>query len=266
MQGLGVHRLRQVIVETRLLRQAAVLLIDEKILNRLAQERTRLLEEAREKTRESMALEMQDLMEALTEARTKLGEAQQLALQLRKERRELEAQKQELELAVNRRLDEGRSKIRQETKKEAQEENRLREADQEKLIADLREQIGVLKRKSEQGSQQAQGEVLKLEIEDLLQHHFPSDIIEDIPRGTHGGDVLQHVRNNLGRDCGTILWESERTKAWSDVWVGFVPGVGLALFGRAGGGVLSGKIVVGRASAAQAGTYSPIRRRASKSG
>jgi hypothetical protein len=193
--------------------------IDQEVLNRLAQERTRLLEEAREKARASMALEMQDLNEQLTEARTKLGEAQQLELQVRKERRDLETQKQELDLAVNRRLDEERNKIREETKKEAQEENRLREADQDKLIADLRRQIGDLKRKSEQGSQQAQGEVLELEIEDILRQQFPSDIIEAIPRGTLGGDVLQHVHDNLGRECGAILWESKRTKAWSDVWL-----------------------------------------------
>ena len=76
-----------------------------------------------------------------------------------------------------------------------------------------------MKRKSEQGSQQAQGEVFELEIEDLLRQHFPFDIIEAIPRGTHGGDVLQQVHDNLGRECGTILWESKRTKVWSDGWL-----------------------------------------------
>src|SRR5207245_2922894 len=120
----------------------------------------------------------------------RVEQAQSAELLLRKDRRELESQKQELELAVNRWLDDERGKIREEAKKEAEDENRLREADQDKLVADLRKQIGELKRKSEQGSQQAQGEVLELEIEDLLRHHFAFDMIEAIPRGALGGDVL----------------------------------------------------------------------------
>src|SRR5438132_1519639 len=133
--------------------------------------------------------------------------------------RELETQKQELELAVNRRLDEERDTIRQEAMKQAQEENRLHDRDQEKLIDDLRRQIGDLKRTSELGSQQAQGEVMELELEELLRHHFPQDGIEAIPRGTHGGDVLQRVHDHCGKECGTILWEAKRTKAWNDGWL-----------------------------------------------
>src|SRR5207245_2505770 len=193
--------------------------LEQEILTRVAQQREALLEDAKKQARASLALEMQDLNAQLSESKTKLEAAQAAELEIRKERRELETQKQELELAVNRRLDEERDTIRQEAMKQAQEENRLHDRDQEKLIDDLRRQIGDLKRTSELGSQQAQGEVMELELEELLRHHFPQDGIEAIPRGTHGGDVLQRVHDHCGKDCGTILWEAKRTKAWSDGWL-----------------------------------------------
>lgn len=76
-----------------------------------------------------------------------------------------------------------------------------------------------MKRKAEQGSQQLQGEVQELELEALLRAKFPQDTIEPVPKGEHGGDVLHRVVGPLGKVCGTILWESKRTKNWSDSWL-----------------------------------------------
>ncbi|WP_237706021.1 DUF2130 domain-containing protein [Methanocella conradii] len=75
-----------------------------------------------------------------------------------------------------------------------------------------------LKRKAEQGSQQ-QGEVLELKLEEILRSAFPYDIIEPVGKGRKGGDVIQHVHSLSGEDCGAILWEAKRAKAWSDGWV-----------------------------------------------
>ena len=140
-------------------------------------------------------------------------------MQLRKDRRELETQKSELELAFTRKLDEERNAIRQAAKQEACDENRMREADRDNTIATLRRQIDDLKRKSEQGSNQAQGEVMELVLEDALRHNFPLDTIDDVPVGVHGGDLLHHVFDTSSQACGTMLWESKRTKAWSDTWL-----------------------------------------------
>jgi len=193
--------------------------LEQQLNERLAQEQPRLIAEAEKRAKDAVALEVQDLSEQVTQAKAKLGEAQRSELQLRKERRELEEQKQELELTVNRRLDEERRKVREQAMKEADEANRLREADKDKLVADLRRQIDDMKRISELGSQQAQGEVMELELEDLLRHHFPEDTIEAVPRSHHGGDVLQRVHDNAGLECGLILWESKRTKSWNDGWL-----------------------------------------------
>ncbi|MEQ1934769.1 MAG: DUF2130 domain-containing protein, partial [Fimbriimonadaceae bacterium] len=74
-------------------------------------------------------------------------------------------------------------------------------------------------RKAEQGSQQLQGEVFELELEGLLRAKFPLDSIEPVAKGKEGGDVLQRIVGPLGQACGAILWESKRTKNWSDGWL-----------------------------------------------
>src|SRR6266403_1835673 len=57
----------------------------------------------------------------------------------------------------------------------------------------MQKTIEELKRKAEQGSQQLQGEVLELQLESLLAAKFPHDRIEPVPKGEHGGDILQRV-------------------------------------------------------------------------
>lgn len=92
-------------------------------------------------------------------------------------------------------------------------------AEKDKLIADAQRQVEEMKRKMEQGSQQLQGEVQELEMEALLRAKFSRDTIEPVPKGEHGGDALHRVLGPLGQVCGTILWESKRTKNWSDGWL-----------------------------------------------
>jgi hypothetical protein len=81
-------------------------------------------------------------------------------------------------------------------------------------------QIEDLRRKAEQGSQQLQGEAQELELEALLRQKFPRDLLEPVPKGEFGGDLVQRVVGPAGQICGTILWEAKRTKNWSDGWLG----------------------------------------------
>ncbi len=94
-----------------------------------------------------------------------------------------------------------------------------KDAEKEKQLTDMKKQIEELKRKAEQGSQQLQGEVLELELESILQREFPFDKIEPVAKGTRGGDVMHCVHTQTGRLCGAILWETKRTKIWSDGWI-----------------------------------------------
>jgi len=136
-----------------------------------------------------------------------------------RKQRELDDAKRELDLTVEKRIQEGLTTARDQARKEAEEELKLKVLDKEQVISALQKQIEDLKRRADQGSQQAQGEVMELELETILRAKFPRDLIEPVPKGEFGGDVLHRVLGPLGQPCGTILWESKRTKNWTDSWL-----------------------------------------------
>jgi hypothetical protein len=189
------------------------------ISRRVAEESEKIREEVVQEQTQVFQTELKEKERALAEKDAKLLEAQQAELAVRKERRTLEAQKRELELQIERRLDEERGKIREATQKEEDESHRLKLAEKDKVIADMRKQVDELRRKSEQGSQQIQGEVGELELEGVLKGAFPGDHFEPVPNGRAGGDVIQTVVGPNGLMCGKILWENKRAKNWSDEWL-----------------------------------------------
>jgi len=79
--------------------------------------------------------------------------------------------------------------------------------------------IEELKRKSEQGSMQLQGESQEILLEEILKENFPFDLIEEVGKGVEGADCMQIIRNSAGTVCGKIIYESKRTKAWSNAWI-----------------------------------------------
>lgn len=151
--------------------------------------------------------------------REQVDQAQKLELTIRKEKNDLIEQKRTFELEKQRAIDAEREKIRQKTLEEAAESQRLKIREYEKKLADMSKAVEEAQRKATQGSQQLQGEVQELELEDLLRTNFPGDSIESIGKGVLGADVRQVVKSPRGATCGTILWESKRTKAWSDGWI-----------------------------------------------
>jgi hypothetical protein len=211
-------RERKLFSEKQSLEQAARE-IDQQVAERLEGERKQLTATALAKAREQVTIELRDKDEQLSDVQGQLKAARDAELALRQERRKLEEEKNTLELTLTRRLDEERSKIRETAKKEADEERRLKDAEKDSLINTLRTQIEDLRRKSEQGSQQLQGEVLEVALEELLRRYFPFDEITPVAKGIHGGDVVQTVRDATGAVAGQILWESKRTKNWSDGWL-----------------------------------------------
>lgn len=160
-----------------------------------------------------------ELEKTLTENNTKLAEAQKAQADLLRKQRELDTKLREADLSVEKRVQEGLNATREQARKEVEGELKLKVAEKEQTITSMQKQIEELKRRAEQGSQQLQGEVMELELESLLRTRFPRDTIEPVPKGVHGGDVLHHVLGPIGQACGTILWESKRTKGWSDGWL-----------------------------------------------
>jgi hypothetical protein len=200
--------------------------IDEQVAEKLMDERVRIAAEEAKKARtalgadlESKSKELTELQEVLKLRDEKLAEAQKAQAELIRKQRELDDAKREMELTIEKRVQESLETTRQKAKKEAEEELKLKVAERDHTIAAMQQQIEELKRKAEQGSQQLQGEVQELELETVLRERFPRDEIEPVPKGEHGGDVLHHVFATLPQCCGTILWESKRTKNWSDGWL-----------------------------------------------
>ncbi|MBI4058421.1 DUF2130 domain-containing protein [Candidatus Gottesmanbacteria bacterium] len=189
----------------------------------LQQEKVRMWKIAQEKAAEKVKLEtdteLKLLKEALEEKDKKLDAAQRQELELRRAKNQLEEEKKSFELEKQRQLDAEREKIRAATAQELMEEHRLKDAERDKKLQDALRTNEELRRKLEQGSQQTQGEVLELALEELLKTEFPFDEITPVAKGIQGADVSQTVRDNTGKTCGTIIWESKRTKAWSDSWI-----------------------------------------------
>jgi hypothetical protein len=189
-------------------------------------ERTRIASEESKKAKlalqtdiDQKARELAELQEVLNQRDAKLAEAQKAQADLIRQKRELDDARRELELTVEKRVQDGLLATREQAKKEAEESLKLKVLEKEQTIASMQTQIEELKRRAEQGSQQLQGEVQELELEALLRAKFPRDTIEPVPKGEFGGDALQRVMGPLGQLCGTILWESKRTKNWSDGWL-----------------------------------------------
>ena len=155
----------------------------------------------------------------LTVKKKQLEAAQNTELELRKQKNKLDEERRTFDLDKQRQLDLEREKIRQKTLEEAAQSQRLKEREKDKVIDDLKKSLEDAQRKASQGSQQLQGEVQELDLEELLQKEFPGDTIEPIGKGVLGADIRQIVRSPRGMDCGHILWESKRTKAWSDGWI-----------------------------------------------
>jgi hypothetical protein len=200
--------------------------IDEQVLEKLKAGRAVIAAEEAKKANAAVAADLQskskevtDLQELLAQRDEKLGEAQKEQATLLRKQRELDDAKRELDLTVEKRVQESLAEIRQKAKVEAEESLKLKVAEKEQQIASMQRQIEELKRKAEQGSQQLQGEVLELELEATLRAHFPLDVIEPVGNGEFGGDVLQRVVGPAGQACGALLWETKRTKNWTDVWL-----------------------------------------------
>lgn len=200
--------------------------IEDQVTRRLATERDQIVVAEAKKAREAAAADLQSKVAEADELRriletnnAKLAEAQQAQAELMRKERALDEAKRELDLTVEKRVQSTVDDIRAKAKQEADEAARLRVLEKDQTIESMARTIEELKRKAEQGSQQSQGEVLEIELEELLRGRFPTDLIEPVGKGELGADVVQQVNGTIGQSAGIILWESKRTKAWSDGWL-----------------------------------------------
>ncbi|MDW5441600.1 DUF2130 domain-containing protein [Polaromonas sp. SM01] len=200
--------------------------VADQVASQLKTERTRVAAEEAKKAKaasadelDAKARELAELQDVLKVRDAKLLEAQKAQAELIKKQRELDDEKRELDLTIEKRVQTGLNEVRSLARREAEDGMKLRVAEKDQTIASMQQKIEELKQKAEQGSQQLQGEVQEMELENLLRGKFPFDLIEPVPKGEFGGDALQRVNSQSGTPCGTILWESKRTRNWSDGWL-----------------------------------------------
>ncbi|MGA9267935.1 MAG: DUF2130 domain-containing protein, partial [Rhodomicrobium sp.] len=200
--------------------------MEAKLAERLKGERKKLAEEEARKARAAVSVDLhlkdqqlEELTQAFKEREAKLAEAQKAQADAVRKERELADKERELDLTVEKRVQEKQAEIQERAKAAAEETLLLKVQEREQTILSMQRQIEELKRKAEQGSQQLQGEVQELQLEALLRASFPHDTITPVPKGEFGGDAVQLVTTPFGQACGKILWESKRTRNWSDGWL-----------------------------------------------
>ena len=168
---------------------------------------------------EEQSSALSSLREELDEKSSKIKKLNQTTIELEKLKREKDeleiTLKLESEKELNKKLQEEKEKI----KKDESSKNELKLKELEKKLADQKMLTEEMQRKHEQGSMQIQGEVLELAIEDWLAAKFPLDTIQEIKKGERGADCLQIVNTRTHQNCGTIYYESKRTKSFQPGWI-----------------------------------------------
>jgi hypothetical protein len=181
--------------------------------------RTTAEKAAAKRAERRLASDVADLKQQLKEQTDALETARQQERELRKRERRLEKEKTELELTVARTLDAERATLVADAQQRLAEEHRLKDAEKDRQLSDLRQQIDDLRRRADVGSQQLQGESAEGELESMLRERFPTDAIGGIGQGVRGADIHQVVCDARGGRSGSILWECKNTRHWSDGWV-----------------------------------------------
>jgi len=200
--------------------------LDSIVAQRLDEARKQIAAEesrkAREVANDALTQKDRELLElrgVIEQKETKLAEAQKTQLDLLRKQRELDDAKRELELTIETKVQEALNSAREEGRRQAEQSLTLKVREREETIASMQRQIEDLKRKAEQGSQQLQGEVLEIDLEERLAANFPFDRFEPVPKGEFGGDLVQRVVSPSGKESGTILWEMKRTRNWGTGWL-----------------------------------------------
>ncbi len=139
-------------------------------------------------------------------------------IKLQEEKQKLIVKEKEMEENAQKKLNEERQKIKETTEKEFSDQQRMKDREKETQIENLKKMLEEANRKASGVSQQVQGEVLEVDLEETLIKSFPTDSIEPVAKGAKGGDIMQVVRNSMGKTAGSILWETKRAK-WTPAWL-----------------------------------------------
>ena len=186
---------------------------------RLEEESKKLRESAVLRAKKEFDTELREKEDEIVLANKKLESYREKEKQLLQKERLLDESRHEMEMIYEKRLTEETSKAYIKAQEKTNEQYDLKLKEKEKIIEDLSKQMKEGQRKAEQGSMKLQGEILELELEELLRNYFPEDDIAAVAPGKKGGDIIQTVRLSSGKIAGSILWETKRTKNWQALWL-----------------------------------------------
>jgi hypothetical protein len=196
----------------------------------LQEEKNKTQKETEELIRRSVAADFENKLRMAEQIgkdnEEKLKEARKKEMEFLQKEQALLSKEQELELQLQKMLLQERSKLSEIIRKEEAEKISLKETEYQLKNKELEEKLDAqkklvdeMKRKSEQGSMQSQGEAQELLLEDLLRNTFPYDRIEEVGKGVRGADCIQVICNQFGQECGKIIYESKRTKDFGGDWI-----------------------------------------------
>lgn len=185
-------------------RKAAEIAIENKLKAKLSSENEDRLK--------AMQKELSEKSDKLKELFKKEAEIEQL-------KREKEEAEEQAKLNAQKELSKQLQDEKEKIKRQAEEASEFKLKELQKQLDDQKKLAEEMKRKHEQGSMQLQGEVMELAIEEWLSTQFPLDTIDEIKKGANGADCLQIVNTRHQINCGTIYYESKRTKAFQPTWI-----------------------------------------------
>ncbi|WP_316816391.1 DUF2130 domain-containing protein [Pedobacter nyackensis] len=201
-------------------------LFEEKLAAEKKQLQTVLEENLRKSITSDFENKLQMLDNANKESEEKLKLARSKELDFLKKEQAMKEKEAEMELEIQRKLQEQRGEMVEQIRKQEAEKTNLKDTEHQLRVKELEKQLDdqkklaeEMKRKAEQGSMQLQGEVQELILEELLRNAFPFDLVTEVGKGVRGADCVHHVRNQFGQDCGKIIYESKRTKDFSMEWI-----------------------------------------------
>ena len=194
-------------------------LFNQQLEAKIKEVREKISAEEKKKLQEEQSEQFALLQKELNEKSEKIKELNKSKAEIEKLKREKDELKEKIEAEAQKALNEKLIEEKERIKKLEQEKNELKFREYEKQIEDQKKLVEEMKRKQEQGSMQMQGEVQELAIEEWLTTNFPLDIIAEVKKGARGADCLQTVNTRTKQNCGTIYYESKRTKDFQKSWI-----------------------------------------------
>ncbi len=203
---------------------------NELFLQKLQQEKQKMEAEIQEQLRKSISADFENQLKLLqqnnADAEEKLKEARKKELYFLQKEQQLKNKEAEFDLTLEKKIQAERTVITEQVRIFEAERNAQKETTHQLKLKEMQLQLDEqkklaeeMKRRAEQGSMQRQGEGQELLLEEILKESFPFDLIEEVGKGVEGADCIQVVRNKMGKECGRIIYESKRTKTWSNSWV-----------------------------------------------